>query len=176
MKNKLILAIISALFILTGCSSIPTDDITVEADSAPGFNLASYKTYYWLGSISAISDSYGQWKPPGFDTDVEIQRLIAQELGVKGLTETESNPDVFAIFLAGINMDALEGKIDSKLKSITISNIPKGALMIGLVDSKTEELVWAGVAQAEIQEDIPAETVKKRLDYAVSEIFKKLPE
>jgi hypothetical protein len=43
------------------------------------------------------------------------------------------------------------------------------------VDADTALAIWAGVATAEIQENPTAETTKKRLDYAVSKMFAKLP-
>ena len=56
-----------------------------------------------------------------------------------------------------------------------LRNVPKGSLLVMLIDANIGTLVWAGVAKAEIQEDPAPEVVRKRLDYAVSKMFKKLP-
>ena len=47
--------------------------------------------------------------------------------------------------------------------------------MIALVDAQSGFVIWAGVATAEIQEGLDAETVKTRLDYVVTRLFRKLP-
>ena len=57
----------------------------------------------------------------------------------------------------------------------TLENVPLGALTIILVDADTGLAIWGGVASAEIQENPSQETVKKRLEYAVTKMFKQLP-
>jgi hypothetical protein len=63
---------------------------------------------------------------------------------------------------------------DSELKE-TLTNVPKGALTIALVDAETSVVIWAGIATAEIQQSPDQEVIKKRLEYAVSAMFKQLP-
>jgi hypothetical protein len=43
------------------------------------------------------------------------------------------------------------------------------------VDSESGLVIWVGVATAEIQESPDTQTVKTRLDYAVTQMLKKLP-
>jgi hypothetical protein len=50
-----------------------------------------------------------------------------------------------------------------------------GALAVALIDGKTGLAIWGGIATAEIQENPGLDVVKKRLDYAVTSMFKKLP-
>ena len=56
-----------------------------------------------------------------------------------------------------------------------LSNVPKGALLVTLVDSDSGFVIWVGLAVADVQENPDAQTVKKRLDYAVTKLLKKLP-
>ena len=56
-----------------------------------------------------------------------------------------------------------------------LENVPVGALSVILMDAETGLAVWAGVATADIQQDPTVESTKKRLDFAVSEMFSKLP-
>ena len=56
-----------------------------------------------------------------------------------------------------------------------VENAPKGGLLVILVDGPSGYVVWAGAAVAEIQENPDAATVKARLDYAVTQMLKKLP-
>jgi len=56
-----------------------------------------------------------------------------------------------------------------------LQNVPQGGLVIVLVDSGSGFVIWVGVATSEIQENPDAQTVKAPLDYAVTQLFKKLP-
>jgi len=72
-------------------------------------------------------------------------------------------------------MDSMEIKTDPENDLEVLKNVPLGALSVILVDAQTGLAVWAGVARAEIQDNPTIETTKKRLDFAVSEMFSKLP-
>ena len=72
-------------------------------------------------------------------------------------------------------MDALELKVDPEAKSMTLENVPRGGLLIALVDSESGFVIWMGVATADVLERPDAKMVKARLDYAVTQLFQKLP-
>jgi len=174
--KKYLFTMATLLLLLTGCASTATDDIKVEADSDPKANLAGYKSYAWLGSAAIVFDNEGQWEPPQFDADAEIKFLIDRELRKREMSEDTVNPDLIVAFAAGIDMDTMEVKTNPDDGLEVLENVPVGALTVILIDSDTGFAIWAGVATAEIREDTTDETVKKRLDYAVSQMFAKLPE
>jgi len=165
-----------AVMLLVGCASVPTKDIAVDAQADPKANFSGYKTYAWLGAAAIINDPYGQWEPPTFDADAEIKYLIDSELRKRSISQNSADPDLIVAFAAGIDMDALELKVDPKSKIETLANVPRGGLVIALVDGESGFVIWAGVATAEIQQSPNAKTVKARLDYAVTQLFQKLPE
>jgi hypothetical protein len=78
-------------------------------------------------------------------------------------------------FAAGVDMDALGLKVDPETKIDTLENIPRGGLVVTLVDSNTGYIIWLGVATAEVQQNPDVETVKARLDYAVTQMMLHLP-
>jgi hypothetical protein len=53
--------------------------------------------------------------------------------------------------------------------------VPEGGLVVVLIDAHTGVIVWVGLAQGEIKKDADQETIKSRLKYAVSSMFKELP-
>jgi hypothetical protein len=173
-KNQLPTWILVLIF-FTGCASVPTADIKVSAQVDPKANFSGYQTYAWLGAAAIVNDPYGQWEPPQFDADAEIIFLIDRELRKRGMSENTTNPDVIVAFAAGIDMDALGLKADPKTESDLLENVPQGGLAVLLADSETGFVVWVGTATAELQENPDTKTVKARLDYAVKEMFKKLP-
>jgi hypothetical protein len=172
--KKMMISVMVAL-LLAGCASISTKDIQIEAQADPKADLSGYKSYAWLGSAAMLSDAYGQWVPPGFDADSEIKYLIDRELRERGMLQTSTDPDLMIGFAAGINMDALGLKENPDSSTSYLVNMPQGGLLIAGVDSDSGFVVWAGIAIGDAQEQPDAERAKGRLDYAVTELFKKLP-
>lgn len=91
------------------------------------------------------------------------------------MSESSTAPDLIVAFAAGIDMDALGLKLNPETKMNTLENVPQGGLVVVLVDSNSGFLIWTGVATGEIQQDVDAMMMKARLDYAVTQILKKLP-
>jgi hypothetical protein len=78
-------------------------------------------------------------------------------------------------FAAGIDMASMAIDIDPKSGLEVLENVPMGALTVILVDANTGLAIWGGVATAEIQQSPDQDTIKKRLDFAVTGMFKQLP-
>ena len=173
--NKYILTIISILILIPGCASSITKDILVEAEADPKINFQDYSSYTWLGSAAIVFDSQGRWEPPEFDADAEIKFLIDRELRARGMSENSVDPDMIVAFAAGIDMDSMEISIDPESQLTVLENVPLGALTVILINADTGLAIWAGIATAEIQENPGQETIKKRLDFAVTSMFKKFP-
>jgi hypothetical protein len=161
--------------LLAGCASVPTEDIQIDAQADPKANFSGYETYAWLGSAAILNDAYGQWEPPAFDADAEIKYLIDRELRKRGMSENTADPDMIVAFAAGINMDALELQVNPETEMEMLKNVPRGGLLLVLVDSESGFVIWAGVATADVQKRPDMQTAKARLDYGVTELFKKLP-
>ena len=173
-KNNKILCFILSLFI-AGCVSVPTTDIEVDAEADSKADFSGYKTYTWLGSAAIVNDSMGQWEPPPLDADAEIKYLLNRELRDRGMLESSTAPDLFVAFAAGIDMDALELKLNPETEMKMLKNVPQGELVVILIDSKSGFVVWVGIASADIMKNTDATTVKTRLNYAVTQMMKKLP-
>ncbi len=91
------------------------------------------------------------------------------------MMEVKTNPDMIIGFIAGIDMAALELAENPEKTMTILQNVPKGALALVFVDASTGYPIWIGKAVGDIQQKPNTETVRKRLDYAVSEMFKLLP-
>ncbi len=175
MNRNYLPVLIIALMLLAGCAPVPTKDIQVDVQSDPKANFSGYTTYTWLGAAEIVNDPHGQWEPPQFDADVEIMFLIDRELRKRGMSENTAGPDLVIAFAAGIDMEALGLKVDTKTKMEFLENVPQGGLVVVLVDSRSGFVIWIGVATAELQESPDMQTVKARLDHAVTQMFKKFP-
>jgi len=175
MNGKYLPVFIIVLMLFAGCASVPTKDIKVDVQSDLKANFSGYKTYTWLGAAAIVNDRYGQWEPPQFDADAEIMFLIDRELRKRGMSKNTADPDLDIAFAAGIDMEALKLKVDTKTKMEFLENVPQGGLVVVLVDSRSGFLTWIGMATAELQENPDTQTAKARLDHVVTQMFKKLP-
>ena len=171
MKLRALILLLFVTATLSGCATM-TQDIRVETETAPGIDLAKYKTYGWLLSAKVVNDPQGNWEPPGFDADSELRFLINQELRNKGLQEVTRQPDLLVAFAAGINMEAFEIKNEPGSDMFKLTNAPKGALVVMLVDRATKRTVWAGSAEGDVKSDRTSEEVGQRLAYAVKTMFR----
>jgi uncharacterized protein YceK len=172
-KNLLIL--LAGVILFSGCASIPTKDIRTDAQASLKTNFSGYKTYAWLGAAAILNDPYGQWKTPSFNATLEVKYLIDRELRKRGMSENSINPDLVVAFAGGVDMASLKLKVDPESKMTVLSNVPQAGLLVVLVDRASGYVNWAAVATGELQKNPSMKTAKGRLDYAVTEMFKKLP-
>ena len=170
--SKFSITLFAAMFLIAGCASSVTKDIMVDTKTDSKIDFKGYTTYAWLGSAAIVYDPDGKWEPPQFDADAEIKFLIDRELRDHGMTEDSINPDMIVAFAAGIDMDSMEIDIDPESDLVVLENVPTGALTVILVDANTNRAIWAGIATAEIQQSPDQNTIKKRLDFAVTGMFK----
>ena len=171
----IIFAVFAGLFI-SGCASTTlTKDIDVDAQAAPGVDINKFKSYAWIATAQILNDPQGQWEPRAFDADAEIQFLIDRELRKRGVTQVDRDPDMLVAYIAGVDMTALELKNDPKQDMAVLQNNPKGALAVLFISPINGKAQWAGVAVANVEGKRSSEDTKKRLDFAVSEMFRQLP-
>jgi uncharacterized protein YceK len=173
--NRILVTGLFAALLLAGCSSVSTKDIEVYASSDAKANFSGYKSYAWSGASAIVYDPNGKWAPPAFDANAEIKYLIDREMRRRGISENSTHPDLLVAFAAGIDMTALDLKDNPATQTKVLVNVPKGGLAVALVDAETGFLIWMGMATADVQERPDAETAKARLDYAVKQMFRKLP-
>ncbi len=177
MMTRNLAASIAAVIVLllTACASVPTSDIKVETQAAPGASMSAYKTYAWLASAKIVNDPAGNWEPPQFDADAEIKWLIDREMRARGVSEVTAFPDVFVAFVAGVDTTQLALKEDPKTKMEVLQNAGKGALVVMLIDGTSGDAVWAATAVGNVDRNRSTAETKARLDYAVTQMFRELP-
>ncbi len=174
MKQLVLAFAISLSVLVSGCVTVPVSDIEIATDADPKVNFSAYKSYAWLGSAQILNDPQGKWEPPGFDADAVITALIDRELTRRGMVETDSYPDMLVAYALGVDMGMMKIKKDRAANVDVLENVPSGALAVLLIDPETEFVTWAGVAMAELQNHSD-EIAKKRLNYAITQMFKQLP-
>lgn len=162
-----------AAAVLCGCAS-QFKDIDVETASDPDVNLGTYGTYMWAAEAAIIRDPEGKWDPGNFDLGAEIVFLINRELRKRGFIEVTSDPDLLAVYAVGIDMMSLNVTFDEEDRA-RFEQVPKGGVAVVLADPRSRNAVWVGSAAAHLLEKPDLELSLKRLDYAVSKMFKGFP-
>ena len=174
MKRIRLAAVLMFGILVAGCATFPKDDIEVATDTDPNANFSDYKTYTWLGSAQVLDDPEGKWEAPGFDIDSLVTALIDKELTEHGLQESDSQPDTLVAYAMGADMANMNLKYDATTKVDILQNVPKAALVVVLLDAKTEVVSWAAVATGDVKNK-GDKVAKQRISYTIKEMFKQFP-
>ena len=177
--NRLRIAIfclVPILLLATGCTTVPEElkDIRVAADSDPKARVSAYKTNAWGAAMAAIHDPEHEWTPSTLDVGEEIMFLVDRELDKAGLVKVVSNPEVLLAYAVGVDMAALD-YVKAPEGGEELTSVPKGGVLVIMLDPATGYAIWAGGATGDIQDQPAAELTKRRLDYAITEMFKGFP-
>ena len=170
-KYSFSISVFIAVIFTSSCATL-TDDIQIETRADSSINYNKYKTYAWAGSAQIVFDPIGQWEQPTLDTDEEVRFVINRELRARGFNKVENNPDIWVAFAAGVDTPVLELKEDPSKDKTVLSNVPKAALVIALIDADTGYTVWSGYAMGDALPQQTIDNIRTRIDYAVSQIFK----
>ena len=170
-RSLFLIGSITTLTLISSCATL-TSDIEVETHADPEVNYNNYKTYAWAGSAQIVYDPLGQWEQPTLDTDEEVRFVVNRELRNHGLHQVEYDPDLFVAFAAGIDTTVLELKEDPNHDKKVLTNAPKAALFVALIDADTGFTVWSGYARGDAQKQQSIDDIRTRIDFAISEIFK----
>jgi len=155
----------------SAAANAKTDDIRFFSKKDPAADTSAFKTYAWYGIEGAIRDPEGKWSVPELNVAKEIAFLVDRELRGRGMTEVAENPDVLVAYSIVVDMEAQKLLKDEDNNMDIVANVPQNALFVAFADPDTGEVVWVGAASGEMQEDATNDSIKARLDYAVTKIL-----
>jgi hypothetical protein len=161
-----------------GCSGM-----SVSSDYNPMKvgDMKTYKTYAWLKTPEGRKRSADQF------IDQRIRMVADRKLADKGYQKSESSPD----FLIGWH-----ALLDKKLSYSTVNSYygygwgyyggvgasrtyvteyHEGTLLLDVVDALSDELVWRGIAQAEVYPNADADYRNRQIESAVGKILSQFP-
>ncbi len=164
------------ILLFFGCSR----QILVSSDYDKTADFNAYKTFAWAEEQEAPGKSN-----PMFDNEMNRKRIkdaIEQEMGVLGFNKSDSDPDLLIDF--HITIDQKVNYMVHDFEPVGFSYWPdydvsaytykKGALIIHLVDSKKEQLVWQGIGSKTL-DDVPPRNVEERIQKGVKAILAQFP-
>lgn len=173
MKNTMYTLLLVVSSLISGCAQFPTHDIVIDVEKNPRVDMAGYKTFAWMAATTVLNDPEGKWQPLDYDLKKEVEFLITRELRKRQVSEVRSNSDLLVTYFIGVDMAAVKIKEARRDEMRLLQKVPKGALFVVLLDPATGHVVWASRAKAELK-FLEASIAKKRLDYVVTNMFKKM--
>lgn len=176
LPSSLRIFVFAALLLAAGCApKAQTSDIKTQTAADETVKFAGYKTYTWFAGVGMVRDDTGKWDDGDLDITAELKFLIDKSLRERGLNESASSPDLFIGFLVVADVNQLKEITDRGGKVTSIEGVGESALVIEVIDAKTERTVWVGAAAGDAQTGRSQDELKARLNYAVTELFKGLP-
>lgn len=165
--------------LLLSCASGPT--IRVDAD--PSVNVRSYKTFNFLEPTSTDTGQYTTLISTRLKRSTRAQ---LEKYGYKYLKEGE--PELVVNFYFKITNKTIYHTSGSGYYSyrygthmshpyyVNSYDYREGTLAIDLVDAKKKQLVWRGIAEGEVDEDLAKKDPNRALDQLVTKIFSNFPD
>jgi hypothetical protein len=147
-------------------------------------NFAAFKTYAFKEGTKVGQELI----------DNRIVAAIETELGAKGLTKAESDPDVFVVYHTAFDKQKDISTFSSGYgggygpygwgwgggwaggsTQTTVRDILIGTLVVDMADARKGQMVWRGMATKEIDTGAKPEKRDKSITKAVNKIFKNYP-
>jgi hypothetical protein len=158
----------------------------VSYDYEKSANFAGFKTYAHKDGTK-VGQSL---------IDDRIVAAIDSELAAKGLTKTESNPDVYVVYHVAFDKQKDISTFSSgygggygpygwgwgggwaggmSTTTTQVRDILMGTLVIDVADAKKSQLAWRGIGVKEVDTQAKPEKRDKSINNAVKKIFKNYP-
>jgi len=151
-------------------------DIRVDSRTNPSFAMSELRTYAWLVDTAMVRDPDAEWTPGLKDVGAELRAMMDRELRLRGRSTVDVMPDMFARLEFGVDMKATAMKVDGAAGSARFESRPTGGFQIVLVERITRQDVWAARAMGNVTENISPEDSRRRLTYAIREMFEGFPD
>ena len=178
-----LLMVVSML--LLWCASAAAQDI--KYNFMPGTDFSKYKTYKWVRVPKA---DY-----PNQILDNQIMQAIDAQLGLKGLTKSEENPDLYVAYQVAVDQEKQWNSYSTDMggwgygrwggwggygggmstTTTTSQTINVGTLSVDMYDVAAKNQVWRGQATKTLGSGKDPAKVEKNLNKAMAKLFKKYP-
>jgi hypothetical protein len=170
----ILLVTIAAL--LASCSP----QIRVYSDHDPDYQVRKFRTFDW-GQKDNIE---ANMNPLHYNelNDKRIKAALLQELTSRGYSRGELNPDLIIHYHIIVDDQSIVttepygyfyGPYWMRMRT-NVYSYREGTLIIDLMDSKTNSLVWRGWATANLNTITPDQT-EEIINRAIAKIFKRFP-
>ncbi len=175
--------ILAAALLLTA-GLVQAQNVTVDADRKLNVDFSKYKTYTWASQVDNRLD-------PGFYflNDLTLKKRIRDAVGFaldgRGYKLTRQSPDLlvnFRVFEKPTTIKGFTGYGTTYFgvgevrepEDVTTFDVKAGSIILNLVDTKTGQVVWRGLASG-LTNANGFDRDENRIRQAVNLIFEKYP-
>jgi len=183
----------AAIVLSTALASVAFAGIKVKVDNDPDVDFADFHSWAWhpkgpgnvIRLVSQDDDNSAAAKQKVTDRIVPI---VAAELTRRGFPVATGEPDFYVMFYALITVDTTSQQLGQFLptwanwglppfapQTTSLKIYPQGSLVLDLTSRATNEVVWRGLAQAEMKWDDPEPKRDQRIREATASLLKKFP-
>jgi len=85
-------------------------------------------------------------------------------------TLNNKNLDFAISYILGVDIDVMKEKLDDEGNTY-LDNISEATIIIILMDTQTQKVIWTGSAEANLQHNISDTESQKRINYAIEKMF-----
>ena len=178
MKNYLLFILLA---VLVGCAPA----LTVNYDYDKTADFTSFKTF-------KFTDGARNFQINELNRN-RLLEAITSELGKKGITPSDQNPDLLVDLSGRIKVEREATATNTggygyyghgypygwgpgfSTTQINVNTYQVGTLFIDLIDAKANRLIWHGTGERVIDENASPETREKRIGDGVTRIFYNYP-
>lgn len=167
------------LLLVWGCSSISYHhDFDRDAD------FTSYKTFGWMEQPAPAGGGARVAEERNPLVEKRIKVSVDRQLIEKGLRRVNTNPDLWVAYYTGYQdkIDVTDYGYRYSMdywgyggRQIDVYQYQEGTLIIDLIDSKAQELVWRGSATGTVDSNPSPEKIEKKINEVVANMFRSYP-
>ena len=183
---KRILALAASALVLAACASGPT----IRANTAPGVNLQSYKTYTFAHPLgtdrNGVETPLSGYFKEATRREMDLRGYTFVESGdadlmvnfganARNQTDVRSTPASMSVGYGGYYgyRGGMYGAAWSTPEVETV-HYKVGTANIDVVDARKKQLVWEGLAEGKLTDKVMADP-RGAVNLVVTEIFKQFP-
>jgi hypothetical protein len=184
--NRIFTVTMAAAVLLLWCASAAAQD--VKFNFLAGTDFSKYRTYKW---VRVPKVQY-----PNQILDGQIMQAIDAQLGLKGLTKTESDTaDLYVCYQAAVSQEQQWNSYSTDMggwgygrwggwggygggmstTTTTSSTINIGTINVDIYDVAAKNQIWRGAATKTLGSGKDPAKVQKNLGKAMAKLFKKYP-
>jgi hypothetical protein len=167
--------------------------VKVRAEFDKEYDFSKARTFGWhpdgAGEVKLLMREGGDPEQIRIRWEPTIKDAVEQEMTKRGLAPATSGvPDLYLnyYFLSGPNSEAQTrgqfigaippwGVPDFEMTTTSLKIFEQGTLILDIIDGPKRQIVWRGIAEAQVDRQRTPVEREKRLREAVGELLKKYP-
>jgi hypothetical protein len=172
------------LFAVAMCAAAATGCATMNVSShvQSGIDFSQYRTYDW-GPADALPTGDPRLDKDPFFQD-HMMGAVEKQMAARGFARaTSERPDLLIHYHANITqrldvsgVDRERGYCYDDDCNIKVLNYEAGTLVLDIVDTRTNRMIWRGWAQDSVEDVLNnRERMARKINEAVARMFARLP-